>query len=504
MKAQTNRIIRNHHLQQSLRRNPTEAEMWLWSCLRRRQMHGFKFRRQHPFGDYILDFVCLEARLVIEADGGQHVDRRQEDAARMAFLEQAGFQVLRFWNNQVLAEIDAVKDEVSRMLLARMKELGIEPHPHPNPPLDGKGTCSQSGDTLEKKIPQAPTDALNNWQHTALTLSTLQGDGWGGDGVNQHLMQAHLENFLKCNLNAGGRVLLGLSGGLDSRVLLHMLVAARRTFDFHLSALHVNHGISPNAEDWADFCANICAQDEIPFETVAVNVPRDAGLGLEAAARAERYSVLLDHEADAVMLAHHQDDQAETLMLQLLRGAGVKGLAAMGDISHQRSAISGQHKAILRPLLGISRAQLLEYAEANDLQWIDDESNLDLSYDRNFLRHHIFPELEQRFPACRKTMARSASHLAEAAELLEEIAREDAVKVVSDGKLNLAELKQLSAPRAGNLLRYWVTETSGLSLSAARIEDIRSQLLDARIDARVAINIGGRMLRRKRGIAFIE
>jgi tRNA(Ile)-lysidine synthase len=308
---------------------------------------------------------------------------------------------------------------------------------------------------------------------------------------------ADLLAFLKLHHLTGRHLLLGFSGGLDSRVLCHMLVQARKRLDFKLSAVHINHGISPNAKVWADFCAEICTHDEIPFQAVAVDVPRDSGLGLEAAARAERYAVLLDHEADAVILAHHQDDQAETLMLQLLRGAGVKGLAAMGEVS-------GQVKPILRPVLGVSRAQLLEYAQAHDLQWIDDESNLDLSYDRNYLRHRIFPELEQRFPACRKTMARSASHLAEAAELLEEIAQEDADKAVCDGKLNLAELKQLSAPRAGNLLRYWVTETSGLSLSAARIEDIRSQLLEAKIDARVEIKIGTRKLRRKRGVAFIE
>ncbi len=315
---------------------------------------------------------------------------------------------------------------------------------------------------------------------------------------------ADLLAFLKHHQLTGRHLLLGLSGGLDSRVLLHLLGQARSHLDFKLSAMHINHGISSNAKAWADFCADVCIRDEISFHAVTVNVPRDSGLGIEAAARVERYAVLLEHPADAVLLAHHQDDQAETLLLQLMRGAGVKGLAAMGSISHQPSAASGQRKAILRPLLGVSRAQLQEYAEANDLQWIDDESNLDLSYDRNFLRHHIFPELEQRFPACRKTMARSASHLAEAAELLEEIAREDAVRAINEGRLYLAELRRLSAPRAGNLLRYWVTECSGLILSAARMEDIRSQLLDARIDARVAINIGGRMLRRKRGIASIE
>lgn len=315
---------------------------------------------------------------------------------------------------------------------------------------------------------------------------------------------ANLVGFFKQHQLAGRHLLLGLSGGLDSRILLHLLIQTRRHIDFNFSAIHVNHRISPKAVAWAEFCADICAHDAVPFQAIAVDVPRDSGLGLEAAARSERYRVLLDHDADAVLLAHHQDDQAETLLLQLLRGAGVKGLAAMGEVSYQRSADSGRPKAIMRPLLGVSRVQLLDYAQTHNLQWIDDESNLDLAYDRNFLRHQIFPALEQRFSACRRTMARSAGHLAEAAELLEEIAQEDAARIVTEGKLNLAELKQLSEARAGNLLRFWVTEQSGLSLSTARIEDIRGQLLDSRIDARVAVNIGGRVLRRKRGMAFIE
>ncbi len=315
---------------------------------------------------------------------------------------------------------------------------------------------------------------------------------------------ADLLAFLKHHQLTGRHLLLGLSGGLDSRVLLHLLTLARQQFEFSFSAVHINHCISPSANQWADFCAEICARDKVPYTCVTVDVPRDSGLGLEAAARGERYRVLLSRDADTIMLAHHQDDQAETLLLQLLRGAGVKGLSAMGELSYQPSPIDRQLKPILRPLLGVPRAELLTYATAHDLQWIDDESNLDLAYDRNYLRHQIFTVLEERFPSCRKTMARSAGHLAEAAELLEEIALEDAARVVSDGKLNIARIKQLSGPRAGNLLRHWVTEQSGMALSTARIDDIRTQLLDSRIDAQVAINIGGRILRRKRGVAYIE
>jgi len=314
----------------------------------------------------------------------------------------------------------------------------------------------------------------------------------------------HFSAFLQQHFFPGQHVVLGLSGGLDSRVLLHLLVNAHQQMDFKLSAIHINHRISPNADDWANFCAKLCANDGIPFQAVAVDVPRDSGLGLEAAAREARYRVLLAQDADAIVLAHHQDDQAETLLLQLLRGAGVKGLAAMGKVSYQRSAISGQLKTILRPLLEASRKELLEYAGAHGLEWIEDESNLDLAYDRNYLRSRILPELEQRFPAARRTLARSASHLAEAAALLEEVAREDAVLAVSDGRLDLAMLKAMSAARAANLLRWWVAQQAGVPVSTARLADIRSQLLNAKPDARIHISLGMAVLRRRRGLAFIE
>jgi tRNA(Ile)-lysidine synthase len=309
---------------------------------------------------------------------------------------------------------------------------------------------------------------------------------------------AHLSAFLQQHLAPGRHLLLGLSGGLDSRVLLDLLVRARQSFDFKLSAIHVNHGISPNAGDWARFCAELCANDSIPFQAITVDVPRDSGLGLEAAAREARYRVLLAQETDGVMLAHHQDDQAETLLLQLLRGAGVKGLAAMPE------AVERQGRRMLRPLLDVSRAELLEYAREHQLQWIEDESNLDLAYDRNYLRCQILPELERRFPAARRTLTRSASHLAEAAALLEEVAREDAANTVCEGRLDLALLKAMSVARAANLLRWWVTEQAGVPLSTARLADIRSQLLDARPDARIHITFGAAVLRRRRGKAIIE
>lgn len=311
-------------------------------------------------------------------------------------------------------------------------------------------------------------------------------------------LEAHFLSFLKRHQAPGRKFLLGLSGGLDSRVLFHLLVEGRKSLGLDFEAIHVNHRISSNAEGWAKFCAGLCRDAEVPFKTVEVDVPRDSGLGLEAAAREARYRVLLSQDASAVMLAHHQNDQAETLLLQLMRGSGVKGLASMPEAAER------QGKRLLRPLLDVSRAELLEYAKDLGLQWIEDESNLDLAYDRNYLRNHVLPLLEVRFPAVSRTLSRSASHMAEAAALLEELAREDAARAVSEGRLNLSQLKTMSHARSTNLLRFWLQERSGLGLSTARLDDIRSQLLDSKPDARVRVEIGDLVLTRRRGIAVIE
>lgn len=313
-------------------------------------------------------------------------------------------------------------------------------------------------------------------------------------------LPARLETFLKQAVRPGQRLLLGFSGGLDSCVLLHLLAGLRAECRFELAAMHVNHGISQQADAWQRFCADQCAAWQIPFSAVRVDVPRDSGLGIEAAARAARYDVLLAQPVDAVVLAHHQDDQAETLLLQLLRGAGVKGLAAMPTMDPAHHPVP----AMLRPLLEVPRRVLAQYAEAHALRWIDDESNLDLAYDRNFLRHHIFPELEKRFPASRVTLARSASHLAEAAALLDEVAQEDAGRWVRQGRLDLSGTRAMSEPRAKNLLRYWLSAYLTELPSARRLQDIYRQLLEARDTAMIEIVMAEGQVRRYRDEAWFE
>lgn len=280
-----------------------------------------------------------------------------------------------------------------------------------------------------------------------------------------------------------GRLLLAYSGGLDSRVLLELLAAQRAARGLELQALHVHHGLSEHADQWAEACAAVCARLQVPFQTVRVQVPRDHPLGIEAAAREARYQALFAQDADYVVLAQHQDDQAETLLLQLLRGAGVKGLAAMAPIDHERR--------LLRPLLGVTRAALHRFATTRGLTWVEDESNLDQRFDRNFIRHEILPRLQARFRGASRTLARTAGHMAESAALLDALARIDAADDARAATLSIAPLQRLDPARARNLLRWWLAARQLPVPGAARLRELLRQVLQARDDALVQIALGG-------------
>ncbi len=313
---------------------------------------------------------------------------------------------------------------------------------------------------------------------------------------------ARLVSFLEHTIQPGQRLLLGLSGGLDSCVLLDLLVRARSRLSFQLSALHVHHGISPNADAWAKFCLDLCTDRNVPLAVIRVDVPRDCSKGIEAAAREVRYQAFDTQECDAVVLAHHRDDQAETLLLQLMRGSGLKGLSCMAWET-QHPPIHMRKHPVYRPLLDVSRFALDCYARENGLQWIDDESNLDLAYDRNFIRHHVLPEMEKRFPAARTTLARSASHFAEASTLLDEIAAEDASIWVSRGRLSIEAFHRLSEVRAKNLLRYWIRTHLPVPPSSRRLHEIYRQLHDAAADSQVCVSLDGGQVRLFRGEAWM-
>lgn len=308
----------------------------------------------------------------------------------------------------------------------------------------------------------------------------------------------YLVAFLQQHVSPASHLSLALSGGLDSCVLLDLLVQTRFALGFQFSAIHVNHQISSHADEWAEFCAQLCKTYDVPLISVKVDVPRDSGQGLEAAARDIRYAVLLARAKDALLLGQHQDDQAETLMLQLLRGSGVDGLAAMPTV------LTSLPKPLLRPFLEFPRSMLKTYAYSRNLRWIEDESNQDNHYDRNFLRHKVLPEIENRFPAYRATLSRVAENVSDASDLLAELAAEDAAKAIDEQRLDIAWMKTRTRQRSMNLLRWWIERETGMSLSRARLLNIWDQLLNARINAQIDCQLGHMVLRRYRHWAYIS
>lgn len=278
-------------------------------------------------------------------------------------------------------------------------------------------------------------------------------------------------------------------------VLLHLLHQLAPRFSWQLTALHVHHGISPKADAWADFCSELCARHHLSLHIEHVDITPLRAHGIEAAARKLRHAAFAAQVCDFVALAHHADDQAETLLLQLLRGAGVRGASAMPLFAEKAGS-----PGVLRPLLHCSRREILDYAAAHRLQWIEDESNADDSYPRNFLRHRLLPLLENKFPAYRDTLARSAQHFAEASSLLDELAQQDSAGAIHADTLAVAALQVLSQPRAKNLLRYFLHSIGAPMPQAVQLDDMLQQLCNARVDAAVCIAYGGYWeVRRYRG-----
>jgi len=291
-----------------------------------------------------------------------------------------------------------------------------------------------------------------------------------------------VSNTLSSVVPSGSSLLVGLSGGVDSVVLLHLLQQLAPQFSWRLSALHVHHGISQHADSWEKFCVDLCAKYTIPLLVERVDISPLRELGIEAAARQLRHAALARQQVDFVALAHHRDDQVETLLLQLLRGAGVRGASAMPVLKQRKNAPS-----LLRPLLEVARSELEAYALAQELQWMEDDSNVDISYPRNFLRHRVLPVLEQRFPAYRTTIPRSAGHFAEAAELLDELAAQDAQSALQGECLSVAALRQLSVARGKNLLRFFLVTQDAPIPDATRLTEMLRQLCEAGEGAQIRI-----------------
>lgn len=284
---------------------------------------------------------------------------------------------------------------------------------------------------------------------------------------------------------------IGLSGGCDSVVLLHLL--SRLGLGPRLRALHVHHGLSPHADDWASFSLDFSVRLGVDCQVLRVQVRRDAAHGLEAEARHARYAAFQAAGVTQLCLAHHQDDQAETLLFNLLRGAGLSGARGM-----QATRAMGSLQ-LLRPLLDVPRAALLAYAEAHRLPWVEDESNTDQRYSRNFLRHAIFPVLTERFPAASGKLAQAADHFAEAADLLDELAGQDWLAAADGDALRVSALRSLSLPRLKHLLRYRLVALGWRPPAAARLDEFARQLMTAAPDRHPVLLLPDGMMRLSRG-----
>lgn len=296
------------------------------------------------------------------------------------------------------------------------------------------------------------------------------------------------------------RLWIAYSGGCDSHVLLHACARIREQLPAPLRAIHVDHGLHPQSCAWAAHCRVICDALKVPLSVHRVALERRQGESLEAQARECRYRAFAEvlAEGDAVATGQHLDDQAETLLMALLRGSGVHGLAAMPA----RAALGRGH--LLRPLLGIERDALRAYAERHRLQWVEDPANAVLAFDRNRLRHQILPLLRERWPSAASTIARSAAHCAEAAALLDAAA--DAarphVQGSRPGTLSVRRLAGLEPARARLMLRRWL-KVGGFRLpSSARLNRILTEVLHARPDAVPMLAWDGCEVRRYRDDLF--
>ena len=302
-------------------------------------------------------------------------------------------------------------------------------------------------------------------------------------------LQKHFDQQVRA-LSGIKRWVIGLSGGLDSIALLHL--AARSLPVERLLVLHVDHQLQSHSSCWSDFCQRQADALGLAFHSEKVSV--DAGASLERAARNARYGVFTEvlESGDCLLLAQHRDDQAETMLFRLLRGAGLKGLAGMPG---QRSLGKGR---LLRPLQQVSRDELQQWAVAEKLSWIEDPSNNDLTFDRNYLRHKVMPPLQARWPGFSARWQETSEYLREADLLLEDLARIDLLQLTDTyNSLDCHMLVALTGPRRKNLLRFWLKDTG--VMAGDRILKSILQLIEAAEDADPRLDLSGVSLRRYRG-----
>ncbi|MDH3355161.1 MAG: tRNA lysidine(34) synthetase TilS [Chromatiales bacterium] len=295
------------------------------------------------------------------------------------------------------------------------------------------------------------------------------------------------------------RVVVALSGGVDSTVLLHLMQQLQQQHDLSLSAIHINHQLQTESDGWVDQCIELCERWQIPLQVEKVIVEK-SGHGMESDARAARYRIFDAQlqQGDILLQGHHADDQAETVLMRLMRGSGVRGLAA---IPAERAL---GHGRVVRPLLPISRQQIIDYAAHHQLNWIEDPSNSDRTIERNLIRHEILPQMERQRSGVKKALVRSAEQFLESAELLDQLAEIDLQSAQLEPlQLGCDVLLELEHGRCRNLLRYWISKNGFLTPSSAVIDRIIYEGLHSRADAHPLIDWFGAEVRRYRNSLYL-
>nr|WP_229728810.1 tRNA lysidine(34) synthetase TilS [Oxalicibacterium flavum] len=302
------------------------------------------------------------------------------------------------------------------------------------------------------------------------------------------------------------RIAVAFSGGLDSAVLLHLAHAHAQRHGLTLHAFHVHHGLSPHADAWLAHCREQCASLGVVFDARQVSLA-DARNGIEEAARTLRYAALGDmcrmHGVSMLLTAHHQDDQAETVLLQLLRGSGVAGLSGM-DRANQAADLLGDSSLWMgRPLLDVSRDMLAAWAAQEGIAHVEDESNADPRYARNALRHHVMPALAHDFPGFQRRFARTAQHAQSAQRLLIELASQDLGNCLEGDSIDIGRLAGFSRDRIDNMLRYWFGSRGVRMPSTAWLDEMRTQLFEAKDDAQLCVTHADCEIHRHRQRVFM-
>jgi tRNA(Ile)-lysidine synthase len=315
----------------------------------------------------------------------------------------------------------------------------------------------------------------------------------------QRFFPSALIESLRARLpSAASGLCVAFSGGLDSTVLLHALALVRSESPHRVRAVHIDHGLHPQSTQWREQCAQVAAALGVEFEALSVQVVGQAEMGPEAAAREVRYAALRATLApnEVLLTAHHADDQLETVLLALMRGAGVNGLSAMPG-----TAVFGVGWHV-RPLLDFTRIELERWAREERLTWREDPSNSDVRFDRNFLRRELLPVLRQRWPAAAHSATRSALHIAEAAKLLEAVASADLAQVAIGSCLSVAALRELEPARRRNVLRYWLRSNGARAPSTRKLSALEHDMLQAREDRCPHVDWDEFEVRRHRGLLY--